>query len=143
MYGYPKRKLEVFNQKKTSPIGLWWHPEHLCFSSPVISLSKLKEFKGNVRILVRKNRFYQAGMRRPNYLLSIADSKMVPGENLEVETIEDNGTVYLRKDDALSIARQALRDLEYGYSYDDLSSEMDGEMSRISLTKAEVIDDEY
>ena len=35
---------------------------------------------------------------------------------------------YIRVETALRIARQALRDMQYGFSYDDLTVEIENEM---------------
>lgn len=67
-------KLKVIDGKQTSWEGLWWHPEYAGFSSATISLAQLREFKGNVRLYVRKNKFYQRGGDRPNYCFCLKDS---------------------------------------------------------------------
>lgn len=68
-------KLEKFDKKETEWKGLWYHPEYGGFSSEAINLSKLKEFKGTVRVYVRKNKFYKKGSKAPNYSFCIKDSK--------------------------------------------------------------------
>ena len=57
--------LDTFDRKQTKWEGLWWHPEYGGFSSASINLSKLKQFKGNVRLYVRKNKFFNGGEEKP------------------------------------------------------------------------------
>ena len=77
--------LKTFENKQTSWEGLWYHPETGGFSSSVINLAKLKEFKGNVRVYVRKNKFYNNGENgRPNYVFSIKDANSDTFSNVNV-----------------------------------------------------------
>lgn len=65
-------KLESIEKKMTSWEGLWWHPECRSFYSKPFDLESLKKFKGNVRIFVKKNKYFNNGKNgRPNYLFSI------------------------------------------------------------------------
>ena len=78
--------MEVFDGKQTRWEGLWWHPEYNGFSSSAISLSDLRKFKGNVRLYVRKNKFYHNGENgRPNYCFSIKSADSPTFKTLEVE----------------------------------------------------------
>lgn len=78
--------LETFDRKQTKWEGLWWHPEYGGFSSAVINLSKLKQFKGNVRLYVRKNKFFNNGENgRPNYHFCIKDANSDVFTVLDVE----------------------------------------------------------
>ena len=78
--------LETFDRKQTKWEGLWYHPEYGGFSSKSINLSQLKQFKGNVRFYVRKNKFYNGGENgRPNYCFCIKDSDSEVFVTLEVE----------------------------------------------------------
>ena len=77
--------MEVFDQKTTGWHGLWWHPEWGGFSSQGINLAQLREFKGNVRILVRKNKHFNGGENnRPNYVFCIKDSNSTYFSTMEV-----------------------------------------------------------
>lgn len=68
--------MKTFDCKQTSWEGLWYHPETLGYTSAAINLSKLKQFKGAVRIYVRKNKYYNGGENgRPNYVFCIKDAK--------------------------------------------------------------------
>lgn len=81
--------MEPFDKKQTRWEGLWWHPEDMCFSSAVMNLAQLKKFKGNVRMYVKKNKYYNRGQNgRPNYLFSLHDASSDAGVTLEVEDAE-------------------------------------------------------
>lgn len=79
-------KLEVIDGKQTPWTGLWWHPEYSGFSSASISLAELRKFKGNVRLYVRKNKFYNGGKNNePNYCFCLKDAKAKVFHLLTVE----------------------------------------------------------
>ena len=81
-------KLEPFDSKRTQWSGLWWHPSNNCFTSASFSLGELRKFKGNVRLVVKKNRFYNNGLNgRPNYVFIIADSNTE--KYLDMEVVDD------------------------------------------------------
>lgn len=68
-------KLETTDGKTTNWCGLWWHPEYNGFSSAPINLAQLKNFKGTVRLYVRKNKFFNNGENgRPNYTFCLKDA---------------------------------------------------------------------
>lgn len=80
--------LEPFDQKRTKWSGLWYHSDTHSFSSPTFSLAELRKFKGRVRLIVRKNRFYNDGENgRPNYVFIFADSKNE--KYFDMEVVED------------------------------------------------------
>ena len=54
-------KLEVFDGKQTNWGGLWWQPQSLYFTSQTISLAQLRKFKGDVRLVVKKNKYFDNG----------------------------------------------------------------------------------
>lgn len=84
-------KLEVIDGKQTTWDGLWWHPECQYYSSAVISLAQLRKFKGNVRLYVKKNRYYNKGENgRPNYHFSLRDAKSDSVRELELQDIDDD-----------------------------------------------------
>ena len=69
-------KLEPIDNKRTEWQGLWFHHENNSFTSCTFDLSDLRKFKGKVRLVVRKNRYYNNGINgRPNYVFMICDSK--------------------------------------------------------------------
>lgn len=83
-------KLETIEKKQTSWGGLWWHPEINSFSSQALSLAQLRKFKGNVRLYVRKNRFYNDGVNnRPNYTFQFRDANSENPTELAVDDMEE------------------------------------------------------
>lgn len=67
--------MKTFDAKQTTWEGLWYHPETHGYTSSVINLASLKQFKGTVRLYVRKNKYYNNGENgRPNYVFCIKDS---------------------------------------------------------------------
>ena len=111
--------MKSFDKKTTGSIGLWWDPYSQYFSSGSVNLSALKEFKGSVRIIVKKNRYYDKEPKRPNYLAFIIDSKSESAKPVTVEDIESENpkdvAVYTR-DQVRHIINGAFRDFEYGIS---------------------------
>ena len=82
-------KLEVIDGKTTNWNGLWWHPENQYFSSAGINLSELRKFKGVVRLIVKKNKYYNNGENgRPNYHFVLRDAQCDNPINVEVDDIE-------------------------------------------------------
>ena len=83
-------KLEVITGKQTEWGGLWWHPENNSFSSAAISLKQLRQFKGNVRLVLKKNHFFNGGVNnRPNYVFQLRDAASINAHELDVEDIEE------------------------------------------------------
>jgi formylmethanofuran dehydrogenase subunit E len=83
--------METFEKKQTKWEGLWWHPEYNGFSSASINLAKLKAFKGNVRLYVRKNKYFNGGENgRPNYMFSIKDANSDIFKEVDVEEVEES-----------------------------------------------------
>lgn len=84
-------KLESIEGMSTNWTGLWWHPEYNGFSSAVIDLSELRKFKGKIRMLMRKNKFYNGGENnRPNYNFCLKDADSPVFETLEVSEDEED-----------------------------------------------------
>ena len=82
--------LAPFDNKQTKWTGLWWHPEYKSFSSAVISLAELRKFKGLVRLIVRKNKFFNNGENgKPNYNFCLKDANSSIFKDLTVEDDED------------------------------------------------------
>ncbi len=82
--------LKTFDAKQTTWEGLWYHPENGGFSSSALDLSKLKGFKGKVRLYVRKNRFYNGGENgRPNYTFCLKDAESETFRTIDV--VDDDG----------------------------------------------------
>ena len=129
-------KMEVIDGKQTTWGGLWWHPESMCFTSQVIGLSELRKFKGHVRVIVKKNRFYNNGENnKPNYVFLLRDAKSDDPMKLEIEDMdlkknpyidedgvyrtEDGERLYTEEDVQRAINR-AVEDGHCGYYSDDV-----------------------
>ena len=81
--------MKTFESKQTSWEGLWYHPETHGFTSSAINLARLRDFKGTVRIYMRKNSFYKNGENgRPNYVFCIKDAKSSTFTDIEIK--DDN-----------------------------------------------------
>ena len=63
-------KIEVQEKKSTSWEGLWWKADYQNFVSQPFPISDLKDLSGEVRLVVRKNKYYQQGKDYPNYNFS-------------------------------------------------------------------------
>ena len=129
-------KLEVIDGKQTNWGGLWWHPENQHFSSQAISLAELRKFKGNVRLYVKKNKFFKGGENgRPNYVFILRDAKSDNPFELSVEDVVDennapyveNGTYYTETgerlytyDEVRTVMNGAVEDGRNGYGYGDV-----------------------
>lgn len=117
-------KLELISNKRTSWEGLWWHPESGYFSSAAINLADLRKFKGIVRLYVRKNRAFEKGTNRPNYVFSIMDANSESAYDLEIEDVDvgeeqEEERTYTREE-VERVMHGACRDGQQGYSPYDL-----------------------
>lgn len=87
--------LNPIDGQRTDWQGLWYHPENGCFTSCTFSLADLRKFKGRVKIIVKKNKYYNKGMNgRPNYVFMICDSqnkKYLPLTLIEEEDEDNDG----------------------------------------------------
>lgn len=127
--------LETFDKKTTGWIGLWYHNDSHSWSSAALNLSILKDFKGTVRIYMRKNKFYEKNSNRPNYILAISDSKAERFvQNLEViddewdweewsklynrdgAYFDEKGNRFYSEDEAQTIINGVISDVKCGYT---------------------------
>lgn len=84
-------RLEPIDNKQTKWEGLWYHPEYGGFSSASLSLADIRKFKGNVRLYVRKNKFFNGGENgRPNYHFCLKDANSEVFHLWEVEEEKPN-----------------------------------------------------
>ena len=113
--------LETFNGMQTTWEGLWYHPEYGGFSSASISLAQLKKFKGNVRVYVRKNKFFKQGTNRPNYNFCLKDSQSPTFTEIDVE--EDSCSHLYTEEELQEAIRKATEDM---YTYDEVVRVMNG-----------------
>lgn len=136
--------LDMFDSKKTNWEGLWYQPDMHIYTSRCFTLADLRKFKGNIKILVRKNKFFEKDSRRPNYQFCICDSRAEKVQSFQVmkaisEAFENEA--YIRLDDAVEVARRLLQDMQYGYSYDDLSVEAVSFMQEHCITPQDMLDE--
>ena len=117
-------KLELIDGKQTKWEGLWWHPEYNGFSSTAISLADLRKFKGNVKLYVRKNKFYNGGENgRPNYNFTLKDANAKVFKLLEIEDSDEDDDVYRDNDGNRLYTEEEVwqvihgMEIEYGLSY--------------------------
>ena len=104
-------RLEPIDGKCTSWEGLWWHPETNSFTSASLSLADLRKFKGSVRLIVRKNRYFNGGENgRPNYKFCLRDVAH-DGKLWEVEEIDED-------DDERLYTREEVERVKYGACLD-------------------------
>ncbi len=83
-------KLEVIDGKQTNWCGLWWDHSTNSFRSGALNLSELRKFKGKVKLVIRKNKFYNnSENNRPNYNFILRDAKSEKDSVLTVEDIDD------------------------------------------------------
>lgn len=117
--GYQKK--EPFTDHRSQRFGLWWHPEIMCYTSSGIDISELRQFKGRVRIIAQKNRAKTKGDNRPSLVFRIYSADYAAAERTRFQSPRP----FIRVDDAVEIARRCLNDMQLGYSYDDLSVEVE------------------
>ena len=123
-------KLAPIDGKQTTWQGLWWHPEYNGFSSTVLSLADIRKFKGNVRLYVRKNKFFDGGKNgKPNYNFCLKDANANIFQEWEVIEDEDtsqdeNNERLYTEDEVKYIINCAFVDFQRGFdSYDLLPSD--------------------
>lgn len=103
-------RCEPFEQKRTKWQGLWYHPESYSFSSTTLSLADIKKFKGKVRLIVKKNKFFEKDSSKPNYVFMLVDSN---NEKYSPWEVENEEKVYT-EEELTSIIRGVISDCESG-----------------------------
>lgn len=126
-------KLEPYDNKKTKWLGLWYHKDMYAFTSPALDLADLRKFKGAVRLIVKKNKFYNNGENgRPNYVFMLCDSKCEKYIPFEVEEIQEGwekqyqtgeGERLYTHDEVRQVISGVIRDVHCGYDEGDLIPE--------------------
>lgn len=117
-------KCKSFDKKTTSSIGIWWDNHANNFKSNVINLSVFKSFKGNARIIMMKNKFYEKGSDKPNYIAYITDAKSVDAKNIDVVYFcNDDEIQVFTRDQVKDIIRGTARDVRYGIDESDILPE--------------------
>ena len=121
--------LEPFEQKRTKWQGLWYNPSNYTFTSTTLDLADLRKFKGKIRLIVRKNKFYDKDLNRPNYIFMLIDSKCEKFNPFEIEQIDEGwadcyqtpeGERLYTEDEVKQVMRGACRDGHNGYDEYDL-----------------------
>ena len=121
--------LESFANKQTKWEGLWWNPSTNYFSSAKINLKQLRDFKGTVRMYVRKNLYYNGGENgRPNYVFSFRDADAMNELELRVEDMDgfptksngyyydENGSRLYTHNEVQTAINGAVADAQCGYT---------------------------
>lgn len=111
-------KLEPFDKKQTTWQGLWWHPENCAFTSAILSLADIRKFKGKVRLIVKKNKFFNNGENgKPNYNFCLKDANSDIFQEWAVEDDEDeNGERLYTRDEVRTIINGVFSDVQYGFT---------------------------
>ena len=117
--------MKIFERQKTDWVGLWKDEDNKMYISPSVNLKPFKDFKGNVRVIVRKNKFYTKGSNRPQMQLMIVDSQSMNAKDIEPYEIKiKDGKKVIAVETAIEIALRMIDDCIYGISQDDLCVEV-------------------
>lgn len=116
--------MESYDMKRSNWMGLWYDSSTYSYKSAPINLANLREYKGSIRIIARKNKYYDKDSNRPNMVFMIADAKATDN-NVEVNNMLHG---YIKVETAIEIAQHALHMAEYGESPDDLCVEIANDM---------------
>lgn len=126
-------KLEPFNGQQTNWEGLWYNHSYNGFSSAVFSLADLRKFKGNVRLFVRKNKFYNNGENgRPNYVFCIKDADSNTFREIEVIDDEDSEG-----------EETSCKDCARKYTYDEVMRVIDGVIDDVKRGYTDLLPEDY
>ena len=136
-------------------LGLWRNNDSTYACSQAIDKSVL-DLKSTFRIVLKQNTSHKSGDNRPCYVFAFADmdnaskSNTITSKDLQYEgAIDDafdciDGVLekepLIRVSDAIEVARNLVKDSMYGYSYDDLSVEVEGFMIEKAITSKEFFD---
>lgn len=104
--------------------ALWYNPECHRYSSRVFSVSDLRDYKGNVRFVMVKNRAHKSGDNRPSFLFSIRGTNAEPTASLTMHKQHDP-EMYMSVSDALEIARRGADMIRSGYDEYDAYAPQD------------------
>lgn len=117
---------------KTNWIALWKQREGL-YVTKAITQNQIKELPKKCRIYVRYNKFYHADTNRPKFILCFSDASELTPIELKTEQCEEE-MHYIEVNEAIRIAREALSDLQYGNSIDDVTVEVASAMEENSFS---------
>lgn len=102
--------------------GLWYNG-HSIYAGQVIKKADIPKF---TRIILRHNKYWTEDSNRPRFVYTFADSNEYRNMVTRLEEQENDvgDEEYIRLDTAIRIAREMLSDMQYGFSYDDLTVEV-------------------
>lgn len=122
--------LEPFEKHKTNWLGLWYHKENYLYMSTALNLADLRKFKGNIRLVVRKNRYYEKDTNRPNMIFCITDANsenpsrfevIETGEMIDTQYRTSEGERLYTRDEVLDCINGAIIDARNGFGIGDVS----------------------
>ena len=92
----------------------------------MISLAQLRKFKGNVRLYMRKNKYYENGKNnRPNYTWCLKDANS--STFIDVDVIDDPEARLYTEDELNDAITKAVKEATEGmYTYEQLCAVMEG-----------------
>lgn len=137
-----------YTGKRTEWLGLWYNHSSYSYISQAISLAQLRDYKGTVRLVMRKNRYYESGTNRPNFQIMLCSSKSLDeAHEVTVEEMPktndgyDDGELYVPIEDAMRIARVACDRIVYGESVDDVvGCDIPYYMEEYAMTLTDIIE---
>lgn len=137
--------LEAFDGKKTNWEGLWYQPGTNFYMSYAINLATLRKFKGNVRIVMRKNKFFKKGSNCPNYQFCICDSKskyihdVSVVSNVFMDTYKNEE--YISIADARSVVDWLFQNIECGVPSGDIKKEIVGALKEYAVSTGDILEE--
>lgn len=106
--------LKKFEKKRIGGIGLWYQKSEKTYVSEPLNLSNLKEFKGNCRFIIYKNRWHQKNDNRPDHVLYIYDTESANKKVFDIE--DENSEFKYTKEEVKKCIDDATRDALNGYT---------------------------
>lgn len=111
-----------FDGRQTDSMGMWWNEDWHAWQTSAFRISDRQGFKGSVRILVRRNRFYKKDTNRPYFTVQIVSSRCESDKDLgSMSMCED--CEYYGKSYTGSEVYDACSMVANGYSLDDIAAE--------------------
>lgn len=84
--GTKKVTLQKFEGMQNEWMGIWRNEGYNGYVSQTFSLDVFKQFKGNVKFYLRKNRYYTKDSSRPYFVLCVKECKSPVFNELRVKT---------------------------------------------------------
>ena len=127
----------------------WKNSDSRYAASNALNVSVITDLGKPFRLVFKRNNRKRTNDNKPSYLFAFADvmastSNLITSKDLQYESsyselqdlknkIEELDDNYISVSNAIEVALRLLRDFEYGYSYDDLSVEVNGFMEEESF----------